>query len=63
MVLVEVRNTSDKAFNKPHETTKTDGCHGYELEIVDNNVKKYDGNFVFKTCEKVETALFGSIIP
>ncbi len=65
MVLVEVRNTSDKVFdeNKIPETTKTDGCHGYGLEIVDKIAKKYDGSFVFKADGKVATASFGAVVP
>lgn len=64
MVLVEVRNTSDKVFdeNQIPETTKTDGCHGYGLEIVDKIAKKYDGSFVFKSDGKVATASFGAIL-
>ncbi len=65
MVLIEVRNTSDKIISesiKP-KTTKTEGCHGYGMEIVDKISKKYNGSFIFKADGKVATASFGAVIP
>ena len=65
MVLVEVKNTCDAMFSGEGipKTTKSDGCHGYGLEIVDKIAKKYNGDFVFKADGKIATAAFGGVIP
>ena len=65
MVLIEVKNTSDKVIgeNIMPETTKTEGCHGYGMEIVDKIAKKYNGSFIFKADGKLATASFGAVIP
>ena len=65
MVLVEVKNTCNTAFDGDGipKTTKSDDGHGYGLEIVEKIAKKYNGGFVFKTDGKIATAAFGGVIP
>lgn len=64
MVFVEVKNTTDVIFSGEGlpETTKSDNCHGYGLEIVDKIAKKYNGSFVFSSDGKVATASFGAML-
>jgi len=64
MVFVEVKNTSKSVFSGDGlpVTTKTDGCHGYGLEIVDKIAKKYNGSFVFSSDGKTATASFGAML-
>ena len=65
MVLVEVKNTCNTAFDGDGipKTTKSDDGHGYGLEIVEKIAKKYNGGFVFKADGKIATAAFGGVIP
>lgn len=64
MVLVEVKNTTDKIidYTESLETTKNGKGHGHGMEIVDKIARKYNGSFVFRSDGKTATASFGAVI-